>query len=289
MFAPSLHFRAGSQIHGRAALSEDQLRKATPSVFAEAAHASRSERYTYIPTIEVLRALKAEGFEVFSAKQARARAEGRSDYTKHLLRLRHASQISAAAVVGDSVAEILLLNSHDGSSSYQMSAGAFRFVCSNGLAVPDGICQTVRVSHQGKIVDKVTEGAFEILDGLTRVIDSRDAMRAVTLNDGEASAFARAALRLRFDVPQDEASPDLAAPVTEEQMLRPRRIEDRGMDLWSVLNRVQENALKGGVRGRNSAGQRTTTREVKGIDQDVKLNRAIWTLGEEMRRLKVAH
>ena len=33
-----------------APLSEDQMRSAAPSVFAEGKHASRSERYTYIPT-----------------------------------------------------------------------------------------------------------------------------------------------------------------------------------------------------------------------------------------------
>jgi hypothetical protein len=35
-----------------APLSEDQMRGAAPSVFAEGKHASRSERYTYIPTID---------------------------------------------------------------------------------------------------------------------------------------------------------------------------------------------------------------------------------------------
>ena len=44
--------------------------------------------------------------------------------------------------------------------------------------------------------------------------------------------------------------------------------------------------MKGGLRGRNRAGRNTTTRPVNGIDQNVKLNRALWVLAEEMRRLK---
>ncbi len=40
------------------------------------------------------------------------------------------------------------------------------------------------------------------------------------------------------------------------------------------------------MRGRNATGKRVTTRAVNGIDQDIKLNRALWVLAEEMRKLK---
>jgi len=52
-------------MRGDQPLSEDQMRAAAPSIFAEGKHASRSERYTYIPTIDVLRGLRKEGFEPF--------------------------------------------------------------------------------------------------------------------------------------------------------------------------------------------------------------------------------
>jgi len=43
------------------------------------------------------------------------RQDDRRDYTKHLIRLRHASQINGAEAN-----EIILLNSHDGTSTYIM-------------------------------------------------------------------------------------------------------------------------------------------------------------------------
>ena len=46
---------------------------------------------------------------------------------KHMLRLRRDGEIN-----GQHVPEIILLNSHDGTSSYQMLPGYFRFVCQNG-------------------------------------------------------------------------------------------------------------------------------------------------------------
>lgn len=286
--SPAFRFAHSNSLQVRRALTDDEIRRVAPSVFAEDKHESRSARYAYVPTAEILQGLRREGFEVFSARQAVTRIDGRQGHAKHLLRLRHASQLERAAVVGDSVPEILLLNSHDGTSSYQMMGGVFRFVCSNGMVVADGACQTVRVPHSGKVADKVTAGAFEVLEGLARVVDHRDQMRGLTLSAPEQSAFANAALMLRFEPTEEEGAP-VAAPVTPDQINRARRIEDRAPDLWTTFNRVQENVIRGGLRGRNANGGRMSTRAVTGIDQDVKLNRALWALAEEMKRLKSAN
>ena len=145
----------------------------------------------YIPTAAVLTELRKEGFQPFMVTQTRVRDEGKREHTKHMLRLRHASQINGAEAN-----EIILLNSHDGTSSYQMLAGQFRFVCSNGLVCGDTVA-AVRVPHKGDVAGQVIEGAFEVLRGFDRVRDSRDAMRAITLDEGEAEVFARAALALK--------------------------------------------------------------------------------------------
>ena len=102
-------------------LSDDQIRRVAPSIFADAPHESRSERYSYIPTAAVLTELRKEGFQPFMACQTRVRHEGRREHTKHMLRLRHANQINAREAN-----EIILLNSHDGTSSYQLLGGMFR-------------------------------------------------------------------------------------------------------------------------------------------------------------------
>ena len=134
-------------------LSDDQIRSVAPSIFAKEKHQSRSDRYTYIPTGEVLGALRKEGFQPFMVCQTRVRDTGKREHTKHMLRLRHAAQINGAEAN-----EIILLNSHDGSSSYQMMSGQFRFVCANGL-VCGRTDNDVRVRHKGDVVGDVIEGA----------------------------------------------------------------------------------------------------------------------------------
>jgi hypothetical protein len=48
---------------------------------------------------------------------------------------------------------------------------------------------------------------------------------------------------------------------------------------------VQENLIKGGLRGRTAKGKNTTTRPA-GIDGDIKLNQALWKMAEEFAKLK---
>ena len=266
-FSPSL--RSSTPI------ADDQLRQVAPSIFAEAAHDSRSARYTYIPTSTILDGLRKEGFQPFAVTQTRVRDEGKRDFTKHMLRLRHASQIADTEAN-----EIILLNSHDGTSSYQMLAGMFRFVCANGLVCGNAVSD-VRVPHKGQIMDNVIEGAYDVLDGFGLVRELRDDMRAISLRPAEAEIFARSALTLKY-----EPDPVKPAPVTESQILAPRRSADSGTDLWTTFNRVQENLVRGGLPARNAAGRRTRTREVQGIDQSVKINRALWLLADEMKKLK---
>ncbi|MBB1650397.1 DUF932 domain-containing protein [Delftia sp. UME58] len=256
-------------------LSDDQIYRVAPSIFAEAPHESRSQRYAYIPTATVLTELRKEGFQPFMVTQTRTRHEDRRDYTKHMIRLRHASQINARGEAN----EIILLNSHDGTSSYQMLAGMFRFVCSNGLVCGDTVAD-VRVPHKGDVAGQVIEGAYQVLHGFDRALESRESMQAITLDEGEAEVFARAALSLKYD------DPDKPAPITESQILMPRRFDDRRPDLWSVFNRTQENLTKGGLHGRSANGRRQQTRPVQGIDSDVRLNRALWMLADGLRQLK---
>jgi len=157
-----------------------------------------------------------------------------------------------------------------------MLAGMFRFVCKNGLVCGDTVAD-VSVPHKGDVTGQVIEGAYEVLRGFDRVNESREAMQAVTLDAGESEVFARAALALKYDKP---------APITENQILMPRRVDDGRRDLWSVFNRAQENLIKGGLSGRAANGRRQSTRPVQGIDQNVRLNRALWLLADGMRQLK---
>jgi len=263
-------------------LSEDQMRAAAPSVFAEGKHASRSERYTYIPTIDVLRGLRKEGFEPFMVAQGGSRVEGRCEFTKHMIRMRHHRDGSGQVQTRPEANEIILINSHDGASCYQLLCGAFRYVCHNGLVVGE-VASDIRIAHKGRVQDEVIEGALRVVQDFEAVDASIDAMKSLTLTVDEERAFATAALALRFGERSDGQPP---APVTAEQLGEARRPEDLGRSLWLTMNRVHANVIQGGQPGRTAQGRRIRTRAVGSIDRGVSLNRALWMLAEQMRKLK---
>jgi hypothetical protein len=272
-------------------LNEDQIRRLAPSIFASGKHESRSDRYTYIPTWEVVQSLIREGFEPTFAKQGRSRVPGKEDFTKHMIRLRHGTQ--QMRQVGDVRPEIVLINSHDGTSSYNLMAGLFRLVCLNGMVVADGIVDTVKVGHTGNIQDKVIEGTWSLVEQVDRVMERPEQWRQLQLTGPEQHAFAEAAHELRFDG-LSEATQKAIEPA---QLNRARRAEDRGDTLWQTFNRVQESVIRGGMSGwarrTNEAGnplppRRVTMGAVGSIDGDVKLNRALWVLAEEMAKIKGA-
>lgn len=257
-----------NQIRRDRPLTREELMQVVPSVFGEDKHTSRSERYSYIPTITLLENLQREGFQPFFACQTRVRDLSKREHTKHMLRLRRAGQIT-----GQQVPEIILLNSHDGSSSYQMLPGIFRSVCTNSLVCGQSFGE-IRVPHKGNVVEKVIEGAYEVLGVFDRVEEKREAMESLLLPPPAQQAMAQAALTYRFGEEHQ--------PVSVAQILTPRRYEDRQDDLWTTYQRLQENLLKGGLPGHTAKGKRSHTRAVNGIDGDVKLNRALWVMAENM-------
>jgi hypothetical protein len=270
-------FANPTQIRAESPLSDAQIMRVAPSIFATDAHHSRSERYSFVPTVEVLAGLRKEGFQPFMVGQSRTRIADKREFTKHMIRLRHESMINA-----EEANEIILINSHDGTSSYQMLSGMFRFVCMNGLVCGD-VSSDIRVRHKGNIVQDVIEGAFTVVESFKQIEDQRDTFKAITLTDREQAAFAGAALLTKYEPDQNGN-----LPLLPSQVLRPRRYDDNGSDLWSTFNRTQENLIRGGLRGRTATNRRTTSREVTGIDQNVKVNRALWTLAESMAALKAA-
>jgi len=264
-----------------AILSDEDLKRRAPSVFALDAHGSTSARYTQIPTIQVVDALRAEGWQPVFASESRVRDESKFGYAKHLLRFRHANDLARVVGVNEKYSEIVMLNSHDGSSSYQLHAGIFRLACSNGMVVSESTLDPQRVRHSGDVVGNVIEGVFSIVDHLPEVEGKIDTFRRIQLSSAEQQALAKASIATRWDE---------AAPVVPGEVLRVRRHGDQGADLWTVFNRIQENMIRGGLRGitlaANGRPKRTTTREVKSVTENVRLNKALWTLADEMAKLK---
>lgn len=286
MNAFSMHgtlYSASARFDRAVALTEDEMRRFAPSIFAVAPHESRSERFRAIPTIEILRGLTKEGFVPVAVKQGGTRDVGKANFTKHLIRLRKLDDGKQYSV-GDTVVEMLLKNGNDGTSAYDLLAGLYRIACMNSLVTKSATIEEVKIRHSGDVMNKVIEGTFTVLNQAEKALVAPQDWSQRTVTRGAAMALAEAAHVLRF-----AEDGEVKTPIQPQALLAPRRQEDRATDLWTTFNVVQENVIRGGMsaRGRDTAGRlRThTAREIKGIDQDVKLNRALFVLGERMAEL----
>ncbi|WP_436595870.1 DUF932 domain-containing protein [Pseudomonas aeruginosa] len=268
--------RDSHQISGREALDNEALYRHVPSIFAREAHDSRSERYVYVPTIDIVEGLRREGWFPFFAVQSVPRDGSRHGHAKHMLRLRRDDGIGK-----QEAAEVIIVNSHDGTSSYQMFAGMLRFVCTNSLVAGERF-EDVRVPHKGNIQHDIIEGVYTVAEDFPRLIDASETMKEIQLGEDERRVLAEASLVARYG---EEES-----PVRPDQIIQPRRREDVGQSLWMTYNTIQENMIRGGLHGRRQTSdgrvRRSQTRAINGIDQNVTLNRALWTLAEGMQRLK---
>lgn len=270
--------RNSHQISGREALDNEALYRHVPSIFASEAHDSRSQRYVYVPTIEIVEELRREGWFPFFAVQAVPRDGERMGHAKHMLRLRRDDGIGKPEA-----AEVIIVNSHDGTSAYQMFAGILRFVCTNSMIAGERF-EEVRVPHKGGIQDQIIEGVYTVAKDFPRLIDATETMKGTQLSRDEQQVLAEASLVARYGEEESPLRPD--------QIIAPRRREDVGQSLWQTFNVIQENMIRGGLSGRRQTSdgyvRRSRTRAINGIDQNVGLNRALWTLAEGMQRLKTA-
>jgi Domain of unknown function (DUF932) len=255
-------------------LTDEQIRSVAPSAFAGQAHDSRSNRYAFVPTVAVIDGMREQGFIPVRASQSLARTIDKQPFTKHMIRFRQ--QGAALNQVGDSVLETVLTNSHDGTSAYTLSLGVFRLACTNGLMVSEGLVRSVHVRHVGDVVNVVIESSFGLIKEAPKVAETINQWRGILTDEQEQLILANGAADIRF-----ENNPRLRAAIPAVKLLEARRIGDQANDLWTVFNRVQENAIKGGVSGFDvEKVRRETSRPIKGIDSELGLNKALWRMTE---------
>jgi hypothetical protein len=257
-------------------LDNEQMRRIAPAIYAEAPAERTSERYAFVPTITVVDALRGEGWVPVFVAQGVGRTAKAIDGHRHVVRFKHAST-SGLAKVGDSIPELVLKNSHDASSCYQLMAGLFRVVCGNGLVVHSANFGAISVRHTSVTVDEVVKASFSVLEGLPRIADSVERMRSIQLDSLERQAFANCAARLRWK--------DEEVPLEPTRLLHARRSEDSGRDLWSTYNVVQENLVKGGFSA-GLIGRRRRVRALGSVDANLNVNKGLWGLTEELQKLR---
>lgn len=257
-------------------LETADVQRLAPSAFTDHAAPGVSSKYQFVNTGDILVTLAELGYVPVKAGQSVARAGGGHSYMKHVVRVMHKDYLAnTMRAVGDVVPQIILTNSHNRTSAFHLSAGLFRLICSNGLAVETSAFTSVRVLHNDPAIHGHIIDGTNLIREITEktVLPNVARMAKLELTADQVTEFAKAVTVLRYgEVNDAEAA----------LLLEARRTEDDGRKMWQVLNRIQENVVRGGYATQDAAGRNVQARGIKSITRDLDFNVNLWNLGSRI-------
>lgn len=245
-------------------LSLETLKQVTPSVFATSPSPKMSQKYTFVPTIEIVENFDREGWKVYSAKQV-----GSGQYAQHELRLRNGGLPN----VGDSLIEAVIRNSHNGLSAFSVSSGLHRLVCSNGLTVPTSVADSISVKHMKFDMGMVREITDQFAERLPVIQRSVGKMETTFLEEEKLVDFVNKSALIRWEKGS-------LPKINVEDFLRPERDGDVGNSVWKTFNVIQEKFVRGGLKYQSKKGRFTSMKELKNFQNINKINTNLWELAE---------
>lgn len=262
----------------RRPLTLAEIKERAPSIFGKHKSTRMSDAYTFVPTFQVMETLEKIGLVCVDATQRKSADD--PTVARHMARFAFKKDLETRAKegikAGDLIEELVWENAHNGRSAAKMHYGFFRVVCSNGLIVADQATKMVK-RHIGDIAAILAEVDRTLEQG-THALKFVREMRAVKLTDPQRAAFAAKALELRYMEEHRAQKPTMKTTITPDQLLVPRRTEDKGTDLWTTFNVVQENLIQGGLTGKSALGRATHTRQLNDVRKLVSVNTGLWEL-----------
>jgi hypothetical protein len=274
-----------SRSHDGAILTHEQIAQRAPAVFTTYRDTlNTSEKYGQVSTIGAIEIMADHGWHPVQAAQKRSKRDA-GQFAEHMLSFKNEGLSD-----NDYQPEVILYNSHNATSSLKLFCGAYRFICSNGIIVGEG-AQEYRLRHS-QATARSFEGLLKgVLKGLPAMADNITKMKNTHLSPGDAWAIAEEACDLRGWLrynKNDIVKGPLYNVVTMSDMDRRRRAADTGYTAWTVFNRVQERAIRGGPRifsatkGTPHDIKMRRSKAVTSITQNMKINQGLWNKASEL-------
>ena len=250
--------------------SLEELREIAPSIFTQVGSENTSDKYTHIPTDQVIKDMELLGWGVVDAKEVKAREN--VGFQKHLVVFRN-NDVVIKGDDGDTVyPQVLLTNSHDGKNAFQFTAGLFRMICENGLVIATDTFENVKIRHMGYDFSTLQDTIKEMVERLPLTVEAMNKMKEVELQEEQMFDLAKSFLDIRV-----EGTENTFDDQAIEEVLNVQRKKDEGNMLWEVFNRVQENIIEGNFEYITKTGKKRQARVIKNFKQDQDVNKKMFS------------
>ena len=267
---------ARNKVENRDYLTLDEVKILAPSVGTTKPLDGLSKHYVHVPTTTVIEDIQKLGWQPVGVQEVKARK--RVGYQKHLITFEH-PDYKKEGVEGNEHPQLLLMNSHDGTSKFQLEAGIFRLVCSNGMVIKSEDMGSVSIRHMGYDFKVIKEAVDNLMENIPLILNKIDKMKETELTEEEMVEFAKKAAKLRFEKLNEKTK--IEDVVDIEELLEAERKEDKGNKLYEVFNRVQEKIINGSFQYKLGEKDRKA-RPIKNFKQNVQVNQDLWVLAEEL-------
>lgn len=256
------------------------------SVMALESHDKLSDKYSFVPTVNVINILERHGWFVANAREQRSKVY--DGFQKHVVRFRKDDR-GRMLEIDEIVPEIILTNAHNGSARFILMSGFERCWCLNQCTVSESTIASHKITHVGFTKEKVLLAVNSIVEQTPKVTESITRFKDTPLSNEQRYKFASMALNLMFDhskwVKYDKDA-------TINRLTKAQRVQDEEVNLWNVFNIVQERFMKGGrylvTKDEMSLCRRygwnvdyantESVRPIKSIDRSIDVNRKLWEL-----------
>lgn len=208
----------------------------------------------YVPTIEAINGLRKEGWKLEGVWEERNKTNRKISH--HGVRLQHPDLMFETNGKVDAIASITITNSTTGQQPLTARLGAFRQICSNGL-ISYSDMSNISINHKTEQQANLLEKLFQFTPNAQDMLQNFAKMKNITLTPAQIDEFARKVSNMRWGTTDTNHRVD--------ELLRVARMEDEGNSLWTVMNRIQENA----------------THNIVTLNNDIQMNQIITELASE--------
>jgi hypothetical protein len=251
----------------------DEMHKLAPALFATSAHPKMTDRYSFTNTYDILLHMHNRGFRVSSIQG------GLTPYSKVLVRLR-----PQAYTQSDYAPELILVDSHDGSSRLKLFLGFITFLCMNGCIAGDMLYGKSFVHLSPELMAEIMLELDDVEQHVGKLHSRLAAMKAYKTTEVERMMLADTATRIRFG---GERSRSFIADI-RQKLLKPRRPADENdHSMYTTYNIVQENAIRGGMNYMSN-NRLLRMRDVRSVNANMSINQMLWKTAEELMQREAA-
>lgn len=265
-------------------LTKDQIKEMAPLVFADApTNPAVSEKYLFANTETIIDDLEKLGWLPVQAAQRKSRG-GNTIFSKHMVSFQNPDIKITSQDGDDAFPRIILTNSHDGRQAFQFNVGIFRLVCSNGLVVADEEFANFKIRHKGYTFGELRNVVRQAVEDLPNKVQVMNDMKNRILSQEEKNKLALDAMLVRAGIEpgSEKASKFNYDEETIEDILEPKRKEDKGDDLWKIFNVIQEKITQGDFQAALQGAKVRKVRKITSFEKDLKVNQQLFNLATSL-------